>query len=114
MDTNPPYAGNAYIDAPAHRGWLVGHFIPDGIRRQESVEIKWGTSQKGNARANWAPAGEQTALLVLISGRFRLDTPDQSFTLQHEGDYCMWGPGTEHSWEALEDCVMLTVRWPSL
>jgi hypothetical protein len=25
----------------------------------------------------------------------------------------MWGPGVDHSWEALEDSVVLTVRWPS-
>lgn len=108
-----PYSGNAHTDAPAHRGWIVGSFIPDSIRQQEGVEIKWGIHAKGEGRADWAPAGDQTAILILISGRFRLDLPTGPVTLEQQGDYAMWGPGTEHSWEALEDCVMLTVRWPT-
>lgn len=108
------YSGNAYLDAPAHRGWIVGSFIPEGIRHQPGVEIKWGASQKGESRADWAPGGQQTALLILISGAFRLDLPTGPVVLAKQGDYAMWGPGVEHSWEALEDCVMLTVRWPSV
>jgi len=24
----------------------------------------------------------------------------------------MWGPGVDHSWEALEESTVLAVRWP--
>ena len=30
-----------------------------------------------------------------------------------QGDYAVWGPGIDHSWEALADSVVITVRWPS-
>jgi quercetin dioxygenase-like cupin family protein len=36
-----------------------------------------------------------------------------SFVLEQEGDYAMWGPGIGHSWHAEEDTVVITVRWPS-
>jgi hypothetical protein len=26
----------------------------------------------------------------------------------------MWGAGTDHSWRAEEDSVVITVRWPSV
>lgn len=104
--------GNAGQDAPAHRGWIVGSFMPEGIL-QQGVEIKWGRHMAGEGRADWAPGSHQTTILLLVSGRFRLDLPGQAVTLAKQGDYVMWGPDIEHSWQAEEDSVMVTVRWPS-
>jgi hypothetical protein len=33
---------------------------------------------------------------------------------QREGDYVAWSPGVDHRGKAIEDAVILTVRWPSL
>jgi len=40
--------------------------------------------------------------------------PDEKVELNHQGDYVMWGIGVDHRWEALEDTVIITVRWPSV
>lgn len=109
------YVGNAGIDGPLDGGWLLGHFKPVGdLRHSTDVEIKWGVHPPGDERAEWAVGETRTALLVLISGRFRVELRDRSVLLARQGDYIVWGPGVDHSWRAEEPSVVLTVRWPSI
>ncbi|WP_141973776.1 signal peptidase I [Actinomadura hallensis] len=109
------YVGKAGPDAAADRGWLLGHFKPDGdLRHSDEVEIKWGVHRKGERRAQWTSGEKRTALLVLISGRFRLMFPEGDVVLSEQGDYVVWGRGVDHSWRAEEESVVMTVRWPSI
>jgi hypothetical protein len=110
------YAGNATDDSDAHRGWLLGHFIePTGsVRATPAVEVKWGTHPAGQQRDGWCTGEERTTMLLLISGRFRLELSVGSVVLERQGDYVVWGPGIDHSWQAEEDSVVVTVRWPSI
>ena len=109
------YVGNADVDAPGDRGWLLGHFKPpDDPRHSTEVEIKWGRHPKGDRRGQWVHGEERTALLMLISGRFHVELPDRTVVLTTPGDYVLWGPGVDHSWVAEEPSVVVTVRWPSL
>ncbi|MCD0449977.1 signal peptidase I [Actinocorallia sp. API 0066] len=109
------YVGNANVDALAEQGWLLGHFMPDGdARHSADVEIKWGVHRPGDERAEWVRGERRTALLVLISGRFRVEVPGRSVLLKEQGDYVVWGHGVDHSWVAEEESVVLTVRWPSV
>lgn len=109
------YVGNADIDAAGDRGWLLGHFKPPGDpRHSEEVEIKWGVHPRGDERAEWVKGEARTALLILISGRFRVELRGRSVLLAERGDYVVWGKGVDHSWVAEEESVVLTVRWPSV
>ncbi|NUW35385.1 signal peptidase I [Nonomuraea sp. SMC257] len=109
------YVGNAGADGAADAGWLLGHFKPYGDpRHSEDVEIKWGVHPAGHERAAWVTGERRTALLVLISGRFRVELPGRSVLLERRGDYVVWGPGVDHSWLAEEESEVLTVRWPSV
>ncbi len=109
------YVGNADVDALSERGWLLGHFRPEtDPRHSQDVEIKWGVHPPGDERAAWVRGEERTALLVLISGRFRVELPGRSVLLAKRGDYVVWGHGVDHSWYAEEESVVLTVRWPSV
>ena len=63
---------------------------------------------------NWPPPAWRTTLLLLVSGRFRIDLSVGSFVLENEGDYALWGPGIDHHWQAERDTVVITVRWPSI
>ncbi len=56
----------------------------------------------------------RTTIHILISGHFRVQLPDEDVTLTEQGDYVMWGSGVDHNYEALEDSVVLVVRWPSV
>jgi mannose-6-phosphate isomerase-like protein (cupin superfamily) len=109
------YVGNAGADAAGDKGWLLGHFKPPGDPRHSAdVEIKWGVHPPGDRRAEWVRGEHRTALLVLISGRFRVELPGRSVLLAESGDYVVWGHGVDHSWHAEEQSVVMTVRWPSI
>ncbi|MEU8262275.1 signal peptidase I [Micromonospora sp. NPDC048999] len=109
------YVGNAAVDGAADAGWLLGHFKPPGdVRHSTEVEVKWGAHPAGEARSAWATGERRTALLVLISGAFRVELPDRTVVLREPGDYVVWGRDVDHSWYAERESVVLTVRWPSV
>jgi hypothetical protein len=109
------HTGNATVDGAGDRGWLLGHFRPPGdVRRTEDVEIKWCVHPGEDERAAWVRGERRTALLVLISGRFRVELPGRTVLLAEQGDYVVWGPGVDHSWHAEQESVVMTVRWPSV
>jgi quercetin dioxygenase-like cupin family protein len=109
------HSGNAAEDGQAHRGWILGHFIDpaEGVRSSKDVEVKWGIHPVGDKRAEWTADDQRTTLVVLVEGNFRIDLTAGSVTLEKQGDYVVWGPGIDHSWEALSESVVLTARWPS-
>ncbi|WP_131739295.1 signal peptidase I [Actinomadura roseirufa] len=115
MDSESVYVGKAAPDAASDRGWLLGHFKPEGdLRNSAEVEIKWGVHPKGDTRARWTRGDQRTALLILVSGRFRMEFPGRDVVLAEQGDYVVWGRGVDHSWHAEEESVTITVRWPSI
>lgn len=109
------HSGNASEDGSPTRGWLLGHFIepPEDLRSTNDVEVKWGVHSAGEKRPEWTSDDQRTTLLLLVQGRFRVDLTEGSVDMSEQGDYAMWGPGIDHSWEALADSVVITVRWPS-
>jgi hypothetical protein len=112
-------SGNANEDAQPYRGWLIGHFVagPEPqLRRQTDVEIRWTTHVAGETRPSWVRGETTTTITLLINGRFRIqfsDDPREDVTLARQGDYALWPPGVDHRWTALEDSMVVTVRWPS-
>ena len=107
--------GNAAEDGAKTRGWLLGHFIDpaEGVRSTKDVEVKWGVHPAGDKRPEWTADDQRTTLLLLVEGSFKLDLTEGSVTLARQGDYATWGPGIDHTWEAITDAVVITVRWPS-
>jgi D-lyxose ketol-isomerase len=111
------YAGNAADDSTDYRGWMVGHFIDPShgeVRKTENLEIKWGIHPADEQRVAWTEGEDRSTLVILVSGKFRVDLSVKSVTLERQGDYLTWGPGIEHSWQAEENSVVITVRWPSI
>lgn len=108
-------SGDAAEDSRETRGWLLGHFInpSEGVRSSKDVEVKWGIHPSGDKRAGWTAGEQRTTIVLLVQGIFRIDLTGASITLRKLGDYVVWGPGIDHSWEALADSIVLTVRWPS-
>lgn len=109
------HSGNAADDGRDTRGWLLGHFIDSshGIRSTKNVEIKWGIHPAGEKRPRWTSDDQRTTLVLLIEGNFAVNLTEGSAELTRQGDYAVWGPGIDHSWEAKENSVVITVRWPS-
>jgi quercetin dioxygenase-like cupin family protein len=115
-ETGHWYTGNANDDADRYRGWLLGHFVDPaqaGPCSTRAVEVKWGLHPRGQTRAEWTRGDQRTTVVILVSGRFRLDLTVGSVTLQRQGDYVVWRPGIDHSWHAEQDSTVITIRWPS-
>lgn len=108
--------GNAVEDSKDTRGWILGHFIDpaEDVRSTKDLEVKWGVHSAGEKRPEWTSGDERSTLIMLIKGHFRVELTEGSITMEREGDYAVWGPGVDHSWEALSDSVVVSVRWPSI
>jgi hypothetical protein len=115
------YHGNATNDNVADSGWFVGQFVPHAIghRHQTAVELKWGVHPRGQSRPSGPGAnGVATTICILVRGILRsvftVAGEPHVVRLEREGDYIVFGPEVMHDWEALEDCVVLSVRFPSV
>ena len=112
--------GNAATETSKTNGWFIGHFIKDDpLRQSRDVEVKWGIHPKGQKNQGGFVANKTARTMsILVSGNFRLWFRDHEQTqrvdLDAPGKYVLWMPGVPHDWEAIEDSVVLTVRWPSL
>lgn len=108
--------GNAEDDSAGTRGWLVGHFVDpsEGVRATGEVEVKWAHHPAGDRRSRWTSGDERSTLVILISGEFRIHLTSGCKTMRRQGDYVMWQPGIDHTWEALKDSLVVTIRWPSV
>jgi hypothetical protein len=101
------------------RGWFIGHFIESSqaLCSTKDIEIKWGVHKAGEARTEPGENELATTLTLLISGTFIVqflgNEPYKPVTLKESGAYVLYPPGITHTWKALTDCVVLTVRWPS-
>jgi hypothetical protein len=112
--TETIYVGNAAKDALVDRGWLLGHFkAADDARHSDDVEVKWAIHPEGDQRAQWVAGEQRSALLLLVSGRFRVELPGRTVILAQQGDYVVFH-GISHSWHAEQASVVIAVRWPSI
>ena len=104
--------GNAGADRNA-RHWVLGDFVDSAsMRSTEDVEVKWHDLKQGEARAEWAHAEARPTITILVRGKVSLRFPNETVTLEREGDYAMW-ENVGHTYEAHEDSLAVTVRWPS-
>jgi hypothetical protein len=126
-------SGNAAEDGAPFGGWFVGD-LPAWLRsraqtnddalataslRVSSVlEVKWGIHPSGMPRpGGWVASSGVTTLSVLVSGEFevrfrsREGDPERVVRLSKAGDYVLSGADYEHTWRAVEDSVILSVRW---
>jgi hypothetical protein len=123
--------GNAAADGIPFNGWFIGDLTrwsagrelvaqqPPGLRDTTTLEVKWGIHPAGVPRlAGWAAASPTVTVSILLSGEFRIvfrsiSTHDErEVVLRAPGDYVVSDSDTEHTWCAIEDSVVLSVRWP--
>lgn len=118
--------GHAAVDRQTQEqrgGWFIGHFFEMGdLRKADDLEIKWGIHAAGERNAGSFVANQRaTTVSILVAGHFRLNFRDRedssainSVDLTEPGQYALWHPGVEHDWQAITDCTVITIRWPSL
>jgi hypothetical protein len=116
----PYYVGHAAADQVRDSGWFVGQFVPPelGLRHQTAIEIKWGLHPDGDKRPRPWAHDSGTTISVLIRGilhvSFYTAEPPAIVTLAREGDYVIYGPNVVHSWEAVGETLVLSLRFPSV
>jgi hypothetical protein len=115
------FPGNASAEGQLRKGWFVGQFVdlPGDGRSTTALEVKWGIHPKNEANERFAANKQATTCSILIEGgpfRLTFRSADKTEVVRFEklGDYAVWLPGVYHDWLAENDCVILTVRWPSL
>ncbi|GAA3304537.1 hypothetical protein GCM10020218_104280 [Dactylosporangium vinaceum] len=108
--------GSAPSESLLDKGWLIGHFFKDeaDVRSTRDVEVKWSNHAEGEQRDQWTAGETRTTLSLLITGQFEIALSTGVFILKNPGDYLLWDRGIEHSWRAIRDSTILTVRWPSV
>jgi len=110
------HSGNAAEESAQYRGWLLGHFIDPNkgaVRKTDALEVKWGIHPAGQKRPEWTNGEDRSTLVIMVSGKFCVELSVGAVTLSRQGDYVTWGPGIDHSWHAIQDSTVITVRWPS-
>jgi len=104
------------VDKGKSNTWIMGHFIdPDSPFHNKDFEIKWHSLKKGESKDILGANTKSKSLSILIRGKFSLKFSEKKeIILDREGDYVYWGPGVSHTWTALEESLVITIRWPSI
>jgi cupin superfamily acireductone dioxygenase involved in methionine salvage len=67
---------------------------------------------------SWVRYKKATTISILIEGSFqihlRANGETRDILLEKQGDYVTMPPGVDHNWTAITDCVVMSVRFPSL
>ena len=118
MNSSSLTTGNAHTEGlPEGRGWFIGRFVPlaRGLGHTHDIEVKWGEHRAGEARTILGISQTAKTLTLLIRGVFVVEFPElgETVTLAKEGDYVIYAPKVAHTWKAIDDCLVVTVRWPS-
>ena len=115
METHLEF-GNLYTKPEVKQHWVIGHFIdPSTPFYEKNFSLKWSKLKKGESRTEPAFTAEAKTFDILVYGKHRVNFPDlnKSVLLNKEGDYVYFAPGVAHTWESLEDSLIVSLRWPS-
>jgi hypothetical protein len=108
-------SGNAEQLGAERRGWMLGHFLPGGSPlHSEAVEVKWARHAAGECREAWTAKPGVLSISILVRGHFVLEFAGRRVELAREGDFAYWSGEERHTWRAVEESVIVTVRWPSV
>jgi quercetin dioxygenase-like cupin family protein len=106
--------GNFEADSRGIGQWVVEHGVVSPINHDE-VAIKWSRMSKGEEKISPAEKRTSKTIAILISGKFKVTLTDEprEYILEKTGDYIYLPPHSKHTAEALEDALLIFVRWPA-
>lgn len=95
-----------------NRGWIIGHFAKEPFKTN-CFELRWSNIKKGEKRDPSKP--DSKTLTILITGKFKNSFPEEGkeYIIKKQADYIYFDKGIIHTWEALENSLVLALRWPS-
>lgn len=108
-------------DISKGNGWIFGHFQEAAPFKNDAFEVQFAAMKKGQRKEKGGVQAmgrnkQAKTLTFLIKGKTRIIFPEENkeVTLKEKGDYCYSAEGVFHTWEVLEDCEVVSVRWPSI
>jgi hypothetical protein len=105
---------NEKIIHPERRGWFLGWFIDKPKEfNHDDFELRWGVHKKGERKETLVVNSLASTITILISGKVKWILDNEEHTLNTLGDFIFWSAGVKHEYVVLEDCVTITIRWPS-
>ena len=103
-------------------GWIFGHFQDDDRFKTDSFEFQFATLEKGQRKIdeNGLPVLVKNKVsktfTILLKGKLKIIFPKESkeFILKEKWDFCYSQEGVSHTWEALDVCEVVSLRWSSI
>ncbi len=102
---------------PETKGWFLGCFMtkyPEFL--SDDVEMKWAKHKKGDIKPGFLAATTTKTFVILIDGKLVIRYPElhETANLSALGDFVFYDASqTSHEAEALEDSLLLVIRYPS-
>jgi len=95
------------------RGWICGHFIPEGIQKNSELEIKYEVLKQGaTSSPHYHPQG--TEVFIVVKGKLKFQLDGEEVTL-NDGDFVfMQSNVTEALLEVYEPTTLVSIRTPSI
>ena len=104
--------GNANELGKEHNQWIMGYGFDDmPTMNKEHLRIKWSNHKNGDKRKESHSVPEHETITILVYGKFLQYIGGNSYAQEKEGDFVYCPAKTEHTWEALEDSMMITVQF---
>ena len=95
----------------------MGNFIEDGSPfKTDAFELQWRKLKAGEEKPALGTQKVGKTIGILVYGKFEFIFPKENkkIILKNEGDYCFYDAGVTHTWKILEDCLLISIRWPSI
>jgi quercetin dioxygenase-like cupin family protein len=107
------YHGEMQRDSRDYRGWLVGSFVVEGLRRIGEVEVKYWEFERG-LTGHPRKISSIVEFTALLDGIVRGEIDDEEILIRG-GEYVIIPPNVPNNMtiEALESSRGLTVKAPS-
>ncbi len=82
--------------------------------QNQNFGLKWSKVKKGEKKGISTGNRLSKTIGILVYGKFSVTFPEshETMILEKEGDYVYLPENTKHTYEFLEDSLMMSVRWP--
>jgi len=121
MENKKFHRGNCEKDALEYPttggGWFMGHFVKEGLRKTDKIEIKWWTFPRGKVKDHENKIQfYETEITIILEGEIVGHINGEEINLKH-GEYVVIPPRIENNFPEnviSEKVVGLTIKIPSL
>ncbi len=121
MEEKKFYKGNCKEDAlkcpTTGGGWFMGHFIKEGIRKSDRIEIKWWKFDEGKVKDHENKIQfYETEVTIILDGEIVGYINGEKINLRR-GEYVVIPPRIENNFPEnviSKEVIGITVKFPSL